>query len=300
MMRASDILSLILLAALWGASFLFMRVAVPEFGAVPLIMVRVSLAALFLLPFVFWRGRQQVMRQKALPIAIVGIFNSAIPFSLIAFSTLYLTAGFASILNAATPMCAAVIAYLWLHQKLTKGAVFGLIIGLTGVILLVWDKVGISDGNTALAILAGLLAAFCYGIAANYSKKHLAGQSTMAIAAGSQLAAAVFLLPLAILWWPAESPSMSAWINVSVLAIACTGFAYILYFRLIETAGAANATTVTFLMPVFGMLWGGIFLDEVVALNTLIACGVILLGTGMTIGVIKMPAKFVGKARSQG
>jgi len=298
MMRASDIFSLILLAALWGASFLFMRVAVPEFGAVPLIMVRVSLAALFLLPIVYWRGRQQVMRQKALPIAIVGIFNSAIPFSLIAFSTLYLTAGFASILNAATPMCAAVIAYLWLRQKLTRAAVLGLVIGLVGVTLLVWEKIGFSDGHTVLAILAGLLAAFCYGIAANYSKKHLAGQSTIAIAAGSQIAAAVFLLPLAIYWWPSETPSLAGWINVLVLAIACTGFAYILYFRLIETAGAANATTVTFLMPVFGMLWGGLFLDEVVALETLIACSVILLGTGMTIGVIKLPAKSPVKVSS--
>ncbi|TQV84916.1 DMT family transporter [Aliikangiella coralliicola] len=290
-MNNRNIFDLILLAALWGASFLFMRVSVPEFGAVPMMMVRVALAGLFLLPFVWWKKRQQVMIEKVVPISIVGIFNSAIPFSLIAYSTLYVTAGFASVLNAATPMCAAVIAYLWLNQRLTRSAVIGLFIGLVGVVLLVWDKIGFSGDESTFAILAGLGGAFFYGIAANYSKKRLAGVDALAITTGSQISAAIFLLPMAVAWWPAQMPSIASWINVVVLAIVCTGFAQILYFRLIDQAGAANATTVTFLIPVFGMVWGGLFLDEIVTLDTLLACAVILAGTGLTTGFLKLPLK---------
>ena len=223
------------------------------------------------------------------PIAIVGVFNSAIPFTLLAYSTIYVTAGFASILNAATPMCVAVIAFLWVGQRLSLGAVGGLLIGMVGVVLLVWDKVDFTPGSSGLAIVAGLTAALCYGVAAVYSKRHLAGVNALAIAAGSQVSAALFLLPLAVIYWPSENPSLSAWVNVVLLAVFCTGVAYILYFRLLESAGAANATTVTFLIPVFGMFWGYWFLDERVNLSTIVATGVILLGTGLTTGLIRVP-----------
>lgn len=280
-----------MLAALWGASFLFMRVAVPEFGVIPLIMVRVTLAALFLLPIVWWRNRQQAMLDNIQSISLVGLFNSAIPFALIAYSTIYLTAGFASILNAATPMCAAIVAYFWLSQKLSTSAIVGLFIGLVGVLMLVWDKVGLNQGGSGMAIIAGLAAAFCYAIAANYSKTKLAGVNALAVAAGSQVAASIFLLPLAVYYWPQQMPSLTSWLNVIVLAIACTGLAYILYFRLIESAGAANATTVTFLIPVFGLVWGNVFLDELVHLDTIIACAIILIGTGLTTGVLQAVRK---------
>ena len=286
-MKSRDLFDLLLLAALWGASFLFMRVTVPEFGAVPLIAVRVTLAALFLMPFVIWRQRQNQIREHALKITFVGILNSAIPFSLIAFSTLYLTAGFASILNAATPMCTAIIGFLWLSQRLSKLAVAGLFIGLIGVVMLVWDKVGFGDRNITLAVIAGLIAASCYAVAANYSKRYLVGVNSLALAAGSLIGASLFLFPMAIYFWPPQMPSLISWVNVAILAIACTGFAYILYFRLIERTGPANATTVTFLMPLFGMLWGGFFLGETVSLETLVACAIILLGTGLTTGIIK-------------
>ncbi|TQV75205.1 DMT family transporter [Aliikangiella marina] len=286
-MKSRDLFDLVLLAALWGASFLFMRVTVAEFGAIPLIAVRVALAAVFLLPFVFWRNRQKQIIENVLTISVVGILNSAIPFSLIAFSTLYLTAGFASILNAATPMFTAIIGFIWLSQRLSKSAIVGLFIGLIGVILLVWDKVGFADRNITIAVSAGLLAAVCYAIAANYSKKYLVGINPLALSAGSLVGASLFLMPMAIYFWPQQMPSLNSWINLIILAIACTGFAYILYFRLIERTGPANATTVTFLMPLFGMFWGWMFLDETISIETLIACGVILFGTGLTTGIVK-------------
>ncbi len=287
-MKTKDIIDLFILAALWGASFLFMRISVPEFGAVPMMMVRVLIAGLCLLPLVIWKGRLGVLRQNRLSISVVGVLGSAIPFSLIAYSTLYVTAGFASVLNAATPIFASVIAFVWLGQKISKLAALGLMIGVLGVTLLVWDKIGFADSNSGLAIAAGLAGTLFYGIAANYSKQKFTNIDSLSIACGSLLAAAVFLTPMAIFWWPQKMPSLAAWLNVIILAIACTAFAQILFFRLIESAGATNATTVTFLIPVFGLFWGLMFLDELVETNTVIAGVVILMGTGMTTGLIRV------------
>ena len=285
-MKTRDIFYLILLAAMWGASFLFLRVSVPEFGAVPMMAARVLLAGLVLLPLVFLKKRQQVLKDNWKVIGVVGIINSAIPFSLIAYSTLYVTAGFASVLNAATPMFASLIAFLWIGHRLNRLAVFGLFIGVLGVVLLVWDKLDFSQSQSVLAIAAGLGGTLFYGIAANYSKQKLVGIDSLSIAAGSLIAAGVFLLPFSIIWWPETMPSNTGWINLIVLALACTAYAQLIYFKLIESAGATNATTVTFLIPIFGLLWGYLFLHEALEINTLVATVVILLGTSFTTGLI--------------
>ncbi|MCF6192748.1 MAG: DMT family transporter [Kangiellaceae bacterium] len=289
-MKTRDTLSLIWLAAIWGASFLFMRVAVPEFGAVPLIAIRVTLAGLFLLPLVFWRNKQVELLENILPICVVGIISSAIPFTLIAYSTLYVTAGFASVLNAATPIFSALVAFVWLKQRLNRMGLVGLSVGMVGVILLVKDKIGFSNveqSETAIAILAGLVSTFAYGFGANYSKRKLTGIDPVTITAGSQLIAAIVLSPLAIYWWPAEMPSMGSWINAILLAILCTALAQIIFFRLIQNIGATNTTTVTFLIPIFGLLWGFLFLGETIPIDTIIAGGIILLGTALANGLIK-------------
>lgn len=286
-MKTRDLIDLILLAALWGGSFLFMRLSVPEFGAIPMMMVRTALAGLLLLPLLIWKKHHQIMLKEIVPISIAGIIGSAIPFSLIAYSTLYITAGFASVLNAVTPMFTAAVAFIWLGHRLSKMATSGLMIGISGVLILVWDKIGFSGGNVALAIMAGISGTLCYGLAANYTKQKLSGVTPLAITTGSLLAAAIFLLPMAIYWWPEKMPSNQAWLNVALLAIACTAFAQVLFFRLIAKTGATNATTVTFLIPVFGLLWGNIFLDEALEIGVLIAGGVILVGTGMSTGMIK-------------
>jgi len=290
-MKSRDLVDLILLAALWGGSFLFMRISVPEFGAIPMMMVRTALAGLMLLPLLILKNHHQIMISNIVPISIAGVVGSAIPFSLIAYSTLYVTAGFASVLNAATPMFAAAVAFFWLGQRMSKIATSGLLIGIFGVLVLVWDKIGFSGGNVALAILAGIGGTLCYGLAANYTKQKLSKVTPLAITTGSLLAAAIFLLPLAIYLWPEKIPSNRAWLNVFLLAVACTALAQILFFRLIARTGATNATTVTFLIPVFGLLWGKLFLNEALELGIIIAGGIILVGTGMTTGMIKIPKK---------
>jgi drug/metabolite transporter (DMT)-like permease len=286
-MTNRDLFYLTLLAAMWGASFLFMRVSVPEFGAVPMMAFRVLLAGFMLLPLVFIKRRQQVLKDNWKVISTVGVINSAIPFSLIAYSTLYVTAGFASVLNAATPIFASLIAFLWLGHRLSKLAAFGLLIGVFGVTLLVWNKLNFSQSQSVLAIAAGLGGTLFYGIAANYSKQKLLGVDSLSIASGSLIAAGIALLPFAIAWWPQQMPSTQAWINLLLLSIACTAYAQLIYFKLLETAGATNATTVTFLIPLFGLLWGYLFLDEIFEVTTLVATLIILLGTGLTTGLLQ-------------
>ena len=200
-------------------------------------------------------------------------------------------AGLSSIFNAATPLFGAVIAWLWLKDRLTPSRVLGLAIGFAGVLWLAWDKASFKPGGSGWAIVACLVATLCYGLAASFTKRYLTGIAPLAVATGSQLSAALFLLVPAISWWPATMPSQTAWIAAALLAIACTGVAYVLFFRLIANVGPANAIAVTFLIPVFAVLWGWLFLGEGVTGAMVAGCGVIPVGTGLTTGVLKLPAR---------
>ncbi|MEM7282017.1 MAG: DMT family transporter [Pseudomonadota bacterium] len=280
---------MVLLAALWGASFLFMRATVHEFGPIPLIAVRVALAAVFLLIVLAMRGGWAQLGDRFLDSVLVGVLNSALPFTLIAYSTLTITAGFASVLNALTPMFALFVAFVWFGDRFSVAKLLGMVVGLLGVVVLVWDRVGSRDDGALLAIGAGVLAAALYGVAANYTRARLQGINPLALATGSQIGASLALLPLAVVWWPETMPSQSAWYSAVALAIACTGLAYVIYFDLLEKVGADRATTVTFLIPVFGIFWGAMILDEVVTTRILVATAIILLGTMLATNVIRLP-----------
>ncbi len=290
-MKSSDLSELFALAALWGASFLFMRMGASEFGPVALSAVRVIGATLFLLPLLHWRGQVDSLKRHWRPIFVVGVLNSALPFLCFSYAALSITAGLSSIFNAATPLFGALIAWLWLKDRLTPSRMLGLAIGFAGVLWLAWDKASFKPGGSGWAIVACLLATLCYGLAASFTKRYLTGIAPLAVASGSQLSAALVLLMPAIIWWPASRPSQSAWIAAALLAIACTGVAYVLFFRLIAHVGPANAIAVTFLIPVFAVLWGWLFLGEGVTGAMVAGCGVILLGTGLTTGVLKLPAR---------
>jgi drug/metabolite transporter (DMT)-like permease len=285
-MKTRDLIDLVMLAALWGASFLFIRIAVPHFGPAPLIFLRVGIGGVFLLPLLLMRNGWPDFRKSLTPIFVVGVVNSALPFTLLSYAALSLTAGFVSILNASSPLFGAIIAYFWLKDRLSALRVLGLCIGFAGVTVLVWGKASFKPGGSGFAIMAALLASFFYGVAVNYTKKRLTGVNSLAIATGSQLCAAVALLPLAVYYWPAESPALNIWLIVIALGVGCTGLAFILYFRLIANAGPARAIAVTFLVPVFGVVWGALFLDEIPTGNMLAGCVVILLGTSLATGLL--------------
>lgn len=289
-MPAKEIAALLTLAAIWGGSFIFMRVAAPEFGIFALVEVRTVLATLVLLPVLLLRRQAADIQRFFWPIVAIGAINTAIPFVLFNFASLHLEAGVNAILNATAPMFGAMVAYVWLQEKLSKVAVLGLILGFIGVAIISEQK--LQGGELSmLPILAACGATACYGLAACMMKRYLQGVKPLAVAAGSQAMASILLLPLAIATWPEVSPSAYAWINAIGLAVGGTGIAYLLYFHLIGAVGPSKAITVAYLVPLFGIFWGLVLLNESVSLQALIGGGCILLGVAMTTGLTRLFAR---------
>lgn len=296
-MKPRDLIDLLLLAAIWGASFLFMRMAVPAFGAAPLAFVRVGGAALLLLPLLLARGEAGVLRQRWPTLLLLGLTNSALPFLCFGYALHQLPAALASIFNAATPMATAVIAWVWLGVPLTRWRSLGLALGFAGVAgLAVYKSMSAPGGGslasvqfdapTAVAIGACLLGTLFYGHAGNYAKRHLANVPAMAMAAGTQLASTAALAVPAALTWPATMPGLRDWMAAIGLAVLASGLAYILYFRLITRVGPTGAASVTFLVPVFATLWGALFLGEQPTWPMAIGGVVILAGTALVLGLL--------------
>jgi drug/metabolite transporter (DMT)-like permease len=296
-MTSKNLFQLLILAALWGASFLFIRVGVTDFGVAPLMALRVGIGALFLAVVLVarrpLRESATLLRTRAVPMLVVGILNSAAPFCLFAYAELTLAAGVTSVINATAPLWGALVAFLWLKDRLSAMRTVGLVVGFAGVLMLVWDQIAAPHGggatpmSAALAAGAALAATLLYGIAANYTKRYLTGVDALTVATGTMTGATIVLLPLAVIYWPAAPISLHAWGAVLALGIGCTGVAYMLYFHLLAVAGPARAITVTFVIPIFGILWGALFLGETVSLGMLEGCGVILVGTALATGVIK-------------
>ena len=285
-MKTRDLVELLVLGGIWGASFLFMRVAAPEFGAIPLITARVGIAAIFLTAVLAQRGGLGDLYPNAGRLTLLGAVNSAVPFSLFAYAVLSVTAGFASVLNATSPLFGALVAFMWLRDRPSATRIAGLIVGFGGVLVLVWGRLSVPGAGGASAVLAGLSAAVLYGISANYVKKRLNGVDPFVIATGSLIAASLLLLPLAILYWPETPPSRASWVSAVLLSVICTGIAYILYFRLLDRIGPAKTLAVTYLIPAFGVMWGHLLLHEPVTTSMVVGCAVILLGTTLATGML--------------
>ena len=281
-MGARDLGALILLAALWGASYIFIRVAVPALGPFVLMGARVALAsgALALYAVLLARGMPK-FRSRWKEFLIVGATNSAIPFTLIAAAELELTASLAAILNSTTALFVAVVAAVWIGESLTVKKVVGLLLGFAGVVVLVgWDPVPL-NGAVLLAVGAMLAASLSYAVGGVYVKRTFAGVSPLAMTIGQQGAAAAILLPLAAASLPREAPPLPTTLSALALALLCTAVAYLLYFRLIENVGPTKTLAVTFLIPVFGLLFGVVLLDEPVGLGTLVGFAIISYGVAL-------------------
>lgn len=279
---------LIALAALWGASFLFMRVAVPEFGPIWLIAWRVFLAGLVLLPILLHQGLLSELKANAKPLFLLGIFNSALPFLGFAYATTILTGGFTSILNATVPLFGVLLVLLGINkEKLSWAQIGGFILGFIGVAILLGWHTATNSPHFWLAVLASLMAALLYAISATYIKRRLAGVSAVVIAVGSQIAAALFFLPLMPFSVPESLPSLKAILALIALAVFSTALAYLMYFRLIRILGAARAVTVTYMIPLFAMIWGSLLLNEPITWDMIVGCVVILAGTALANGVFK-------------
>lgn len=287
-MQRLDALVLLLLSAIWGASFLFMRVASPEFGPIPLILVRMGVAFLTLIPFLLNRAFRQKLMVHAGPLAILGILNQAIPFSLLSFATLRLEAGFTSLINATTPIFTAIVAALLFASRINRQQVLGLVIAFIGMFVLSADKLNFTAGGTGWAILAGLGATFCYGLAVNYSHRTMSGLNAREIAVGSMFFSSLVLLVPGLWLWPEQSPSVEAWISALLLATFCTSLAFLLFYKVMRSAGAVASSTVTFMVPVFAVAWGVLLLGETMSLRLVIGMLITLLGTALTVQIIRI------------
>jgi drug/metabolite transporter (DMT)-like permease len=244
------------------------------------------------MPILLYKGLGSQLRQHWKPVFFVGLLNSGIPFACYAFALLSITTGLSSLLNATVPMFGALVAWLWLRDRPTLSRSLGLVIGFAGVAMLAWDKASFKPDASGVApgwaVLACLLACLCYAIAASFTRRYLSALPPLVTATGSQVGAALGLALPAVWLRPAQMPGAAAWLALLAVGVLCTGLAYVLYFRIIAKAGPARALAVTYLVPVFAVIYGLIFLGEAVTPWMLVCAVVIIVGTALSTGLLQL------------
>jgi drug/metabolite transporter (DMT)-like permease len=271
---------LLVLGAIWGASFLFMRVAAKDFGTVALVEMRLALGAIVLLPFL-WQARQQFTTALWLRLTAISAVNSVIPFALFAWAAERAPAGVGAITNAMAVPFAALVAWLFFGEQIGLRRVAGLLLGFAGVIVLASGRTGGGAGVWP-AVLAGTIAAFLYGVGGNLVRRYLAGVPASAAAAGTLMGAAVLVAPFALLSLPQQTIPIMSWLSAGLLGVLCTGVAFVMYYRLIHRIGAPRAATVTYIVPLFGVIWAWLFLSEALTLSMALAGVLILSGVALS------------------
>lgn len=288
-MRARDLAMLIGLAAIWGLSYLFIRIAVVPLGPLVVAFLRVVVAGCGLAAFALIAGRRREIPALDARFLVLGVANAAIPYAAISFAELHITASMAAILNATTPLFAAVVAATWDRERLATRTLVGIVLGFAGVAVLVgWNPAPV-NGWFSLAVAAMLGASLAYGFATVYAKRTLRNVSSFGAATGQQIGAAVALVPFALTSaaFGEVDPAPGAPVVLAILGLGllCTSLAYLLYFRLIATVGAVRTASVTFLIPIFGIAWSALFLGESVRPSMLAGLAIILASVVLVGGV---------------
>lgn len=283
---------MVFLSAMWGSSFMFTKVVAKDIGPMAAAFGRVLIAFSVLLPILTWRGQLPVLRQHWRRVLILGITNSGVPFAAYCIAMLTVPSSTGAIVNAATPLFGAVIAWVWLKEHLTMNQVIGLAIGFIGVSFLALQNASDAPIGEQQTYLIGMLvciaAPIFYGISASYTRLYFSGVPPIVSATGSQLGATLFLAPFAWAYWPDHGLQPGTLGALLVLGIFCTGLAYILFFRVIALVGATKALSVTFAVPVFAAFYGVTFLSEAITLTMALCAVVILLGISLSTGVLKV------------
>ncbi len=286
-MRTRDVLELLFLSVLWGGAYLFTRAAVPAFGPAPLVSLRLGIAALILLPLLAWRGGLPQLWARPRTLFMVGVPFTALPFMLMTWGALHITAGVSAVLNATAPMFAALVAYFVMKEHLGRWRVAGLALGFVGVLwLMSGGPLSLRSGDGALAVAAVLGTALIWSLGATYTRKHMVGVDALVTTTGSVGVASLALAPLAWATWPEQPPSMRAWAEMAFLGILSSGLGMLMYFRLLRRIGAVRAMSVTFLSPLVAMVSGALYLGEALTWQMVGGCAVVLLGTAMSLGLI--------------
>jgi drug/metabolite transporter (DMT)-like permease len=277
--RSRTVLELTLLGAIWGASFMFMRVAAADFGPFPLVEMRLALGALVLTPFL-WRARAQFSGVLLLRIAGIALMNATVPLTLFAWAAERAPAGISAISNGMTVMFAALVAFLFFGERIGAWRLTGLITGFVGVTILASGKT--AGVSVAPAALAGTAASLCYGIGINLVRRYLTSYPPAAVAAAALGSGALLVAPVAAWNWPHHPIPAASWVSALLLGVLCTGFAFVLYYRLVARIGAARTSTVTYLIPLFGVIWSWLLLGEPVTVTMALAGTLILAGVALS------------------
>lgn len=275
-MKPKDIFQLVTLAAIWGSSYLFLKIAAPAIGVSMTMGLRITIAALVMIVFFASMKRLPSYKTHWKKYFILGFLNLVFPFALVSFSIANLNASIGAILNATTPLFTMVISSFWLKEKMTMRKVTGLFIGLVGLTVLVgWIPLALT-GKVILSLLFSLLAAFSFGLGAVYTRIHMKQCDPFKTATGQLSAAALLVLPLIMHDAPGTSFTSEIIFVVAMLAVLCTAVGYGLYFKLISRIGSVNASLVTLLVPVFSLIWAMLFLQEPITLALIIGLILIL------------------------
>ncbi len=291
-----DLVSLLYLGAVWGAAFLFLRVAAPQVGPVWAAEIRLVIGAAALLA-IAWRPTLDVMRGRFLAFLIVGATFSAIPFTLISFATLTLPAGFTALLNAATPLFTALLAATVLGQRLAPRVIAGLAVGVVAVLVLVgWSPLAPGVG-TLVAVAAGLGAPASYAVAGNFTRAKLAGIAPLPLATGMLAMGALVALPAALLSGAPGTPAVDGLVSLVAVGTVSTALAWPVFFRVLGRTTPTAASTVTFIVPAFALAWGAIVLGESVGLGLLVGFGLILASLTLVLN-IPLPVAVPGVRRA--
>jgi drug/metabolite transporter (DMT)-like permease len=302
-MAIADLLMLLAVAALWGASFLFIRVAVPILGPAALIEARVLLAGLALVAVCAVMRKRAPVRGRIGNFVLLAALSAAIPFTLIAIAEVYLTASVAAILNATTPTFALLVSAVRERRRPSPYQLLGVLLGVIGVAVLMGLGPLRFDGVVLLAALASLAAALSYALGGIYAKARFADTDPVVTATGQQLGAAALLLIPSVALPPRQVPDAGIMLSVLALALACTSLGFWLFYRLVNAIGPTGALTVTFLVPVFGVLWSAIFLRERPQWSIILGLALILLAVALVTGLVtRLPGRLPewGPVRARG
>ena len=282
-MKSLHVLLLVILSAIWGGSFIFMRILAPVFGATGTACMRLLIAALFLLAYYKLSGYKINWKKDWQLLLVIGIINSAIPFYSYAYAALHIPAGLSVIVNTMSPMFGALFAALILKERLTLSKGLGLLLGTLGVFIISGSKAVTPSLESYFSVGACLLATVCYGLSGVLIKKFGQGVEVKALAGGSQLFAGLSLLPFLLFTGTSQPVTIEITGILIVFAILCSAIAYLIYYYLLKEMGPTRALTVTFLMPMFGIFWGWLILGEALYPSMLMGAGVILMGTYLVV-----------------
>ncbi|MDA8916910.1 DMT family transporter [Gammaproteobacteria bacterium] len=263
------------LGALWGSAFMFIKVATPEFGPIALVNTRLLIASLIFLPILLQKKYIHLLKPIWKQVLVLSIMNNAIPFTLFSYASFGADSNILAILNATTAFNTMIIAYLWIGESVSLKQLFGLILGFIGIFILVNPQ---NSDTTLIASLSALLAAFFYSYSTVYIQRQSVNANKMVLIGWSIVFSAVFMIPVSIFNLPETMPSASAIGSAFWLGAVSTGIGFLGYVRLIDKIGAVKTSTVAYFLPVFGIIWGSIFLDEKITYTIILGCLIVLIG----------------------